>query len=73
MVSTVSNRCGDESHTEPEPSCSDVRSHDDRSEQRSQQVTHDVFYRVSVDRYQANRGGPFMMPFVDVFVQARMM
>ncbi len=72
VVATVWDSGGSQGYAEPQPSCSDVRPHQDGTHHGRQQVTDHMLYRVSIHPNDPDRGCPLMMDLVDVFIEAPM-
>ena len=69
MIARVSNDCGDQGHAEPDPGGDEVAAQEERTQGWGQEVGEKVFYRVSVQSCQANRGGPLVVDLVQSGVE----
>jgi len=52
----------------PQPQCGHMRTENKGPGKNGQQVRHNVFQRMAIDGREGNRGSPFVMLLVNVFV-----
>ena len=69
MVATVGDGGEEKSHRQPQPQGETMRTHDQRAKQHWAHVADDMFQWVAVDGNQTNRSCPFVMLFMNMFVQ----
>lgn len=73
MVSRMSIERGHNRQTDPEPREYEVRTEKKRAKNNREHIAHDMFEPMGVDRCDSDRGRPFVMFLVNVFVNSRMM
>ena len=73
MIATVSVDSGHKCYSKPQPGCSNVGAHYQRSKNNGGQIGNEMLQRVCIYCHNANRGRPFMVDLVDEPVNTRMM
>ena len=68
MIARMNNDGLNETNTDPYPECQQVAAKQEWSRDKGEQVGDYMFYGMSIHRCKPNRGCPFMMQFVDMFV-----